>query len=314
MIDYDKQNKEVQIGTRKVRAGYDTGLHIGPLVMLAATTAAGAAKDLAKKRGSSTSDSEAAMAAAGDGGIANATQINAQRDAILASPVWRDYVSKGLVSSAEIAQITPPAADAFGNAVEALDRIAATIAVMKRVTASDPLYQKWRGNFPADPLGPALGPGNVPEAMTRFQNIWKQIAQWEGVEYNRLIQANNAASTTAPVATTGGQAAPTVNVGGNAGTQPLVYSQSPISSPYTYPAPTAQVQPYAGVQYPTVPTAPVGAPIAAGAPVNTGYAAPAAASALGGNVGKIAAIASGVLMLGFLLSMARGPMPARSSR
>jgi len=246
----------------------------------------------------------------------NAKAVNMQRDAIINSTTFKNYERAGLI--ADPSAYKPPVADAFGNTKEALQRIVMAIDEMKKITRGQRLYQKWESNFPQDPLGPALGPGNVPEAMWRFDDIWRKIGEWEAGAGNAPAAAPGGNVSLSPVQIgvprTGVPASALVTTKVSQPSRGVAQPSSLIESVKSMFSPSQPVQQAPG--YPSrVETSP-----ATFGPSTEGYAlrdavaqeplGPAAASAVGERemIVKVLGIAGGLLLVGFLISPKRAPV------
>ena len=98
----------------------------------------------------------------GDGGLANATAINAQRDVIRQNPIYQYYASKGVLANpnSPATLLEPPACDAFGSATEALRYMGGVLEAMRKAITSEPLFIKW-----ADKIDPAVIPDYSPKML-----------------------------------------------------------------------------------------------------------------------------------------------------
>ena len=174
MLDYEAQNKPVQVGMQVINAGYDTGLGLDPGAILSASNAASSAsKGVTPISGAASGATIGSIvpgvgtviggiagAIAGiassifgkkkkdpgpDPGTANATAVNQQRDQIRSNEIYQYYAAKGALANpnSPASLLEPPACDAFGSATEALRYMGGVLEAMRKAITSEPLFIKW---------------------------------------------------------------------------------------------------------------------------------------------------------------------------
>lgn len=312
MIDYSSQNKPVQVGTRVINAGYNTGLGVDTAPIQSTGTAAaggaatgatigsivpgvgtaiggivggvvGALSSLFGGKDNAARDEAAAAAAEAD-----VVTINGRGAALRANSVYQ-YYAKNKANSLS-AYMDPPAFDARGNATEASQRIDIAVDILKTVITADPLFKKWAnqknasGHTPAALMGAGYG-ASFPEILYRLNETMQIIGD---AERGLFRVATTEAQPTYP-----GPVAPS---------QPSIMDAA-ISYLTGGPAPVAPTTPISGIAGMSMVT-----PMQPPPPLPP----PATASMLGipsEVIAKYAPIAVGVLTLGFLFStFGRGPL------
>jgi len=129
----------------------------------------------------------------GDGGMANATAINQQRDTLRGSEIYQYYHNErgefpSLGPGAGPDYLSPPGCDAFGNSAQVLRQLAEVIERLKVLIKNEPLVQKHISKVEqayssyaniGGVFGPMTGSGNVPEAVRNLNNVLRIVSEAE---------------------------------------------------------------------------------------------------------------------------------------